>query len=198
MSIFKKVLVGIRNSTEKMVTEIERQELFKELLEKATLGFLGNKLRTVQTKLGERQFLDMGRAVNFSLLTNDDHIVLCKQERATIPTVEFGCFGGYVDKGETITQAMAREGWEETNVEFTEKDITILYEDLNPSAGYTNEMNSLAIINVPMSSTEILDVLKCNDVAEGIDFEVMSIKDFKELKVKLLKLEFVRQHIINR
>lgn len=174
--------------------------MFKNFLRKLIgLGWLESKIVTVLIGGEEKQYLDFKRgAVNFSLITNDDHIILCRQERPTTgDKICDACFGGYIDKGETPTQALIRECYEETNVDISERDIEWVYTDKIVSAGYTNERNSLAIVNLPITKDAVMEVLHCNDVKEGIEFKVQTVDDFmNRTDLDLLKIEAVRLSIL--
>ncbi|MGL4792390.1 MAG: NUDIX hydrolase [Aeromonas jandaei] len=149
-------------------------------LEVIKKGFLENKIKTYDNG---RQVVNMPNSVNFLIyLQKENKVLMSKQFRASEGKSSINLFGGYIDDGETIFDAMMREMKEETNIcKCNVTNVEEIYSNKYVSMGYTTERNSLFIVTIGDKMINELDI-KCNDEDENIE---MAYYPLNEALVKL-------------
>lgn len=135
------------------------------------MGFLTKRIKLLPNK---REVLEMPNSVNFGIITSDRYLILASQKRAGNNEEEtLNCFGGYIEKGDTIIKTLFKELKEETNLDKKDiKEYINVYENKLLSVGYTTEASSLFLLETNKKLEE-LD-LKCIDENENI--KIVTIK----------------------
>lgn len=136
------------------------------------MGFLDSKIKTLENG---KQVIEMPNSVNFLILTKDCKIIMAKQWRASCNCETINLFGGYLDGNETYLQALERELKEETNLNLSDFVVETVYNNKIVSSGTSTERNSLFILVSDKTATQLLKDMNCNDIDEGISFNVRTL-----------------------